>query len=92
MPTVRIPTPLRRYTAGECQVLVIGKNVSDALQDLVYQYPDLKDLMFMADGEIQPSINLFLAEYPIHRKRDLDKPLQENDKLIIVKSISGGCL
>jgi len=90
MQIVRIPTPLRRYTAGKSQVMVNGLNVSDALQDLVSQFPDLKDHLYTSDGGIQPSINLFLAEQSIHKKQDLEKPLQENDRLVIIRSISGG--
>ena len=72
-------------------MLVIGKNVSDALQDLIYQYPEIEEHLFMTDGEIHPFINLFLVERPIHKKYGLNTPLQENDKLMIVPSISGGC-
>jgi molybdopterin converting factor small subunit len=89
MATIKIPTPLRAYTAGQAVVTVTGATVSDVLTDLTGQHPGLKQHLF-EDGELRHFVNIFVGE---DNARDLDglaTPVGENDALRIIPSIAGG--
>lgn len=90
MATLRIPTPLRPYAAGQSEITVQGNTVGEALSEVVERYSSLKPHLFTSDGELRPFINLFLNDEDIRKLNDLDTPIKENDRLMILPSIAGG--
>ena len=42
MTTLKIPSPLRAYTDGEKQIEIAGKDVGEAIEELIAIYPALK--------------------------------------------------
>jgi molybdopterin converting factor small subunit len=90
MATIKIPTPLRAYTAGQAVVTVSGTTVDEVLIDLTEQHPGLKQHLF-EDGELRSFVNIFIGE---DNTRDLDGTatiVKEGDTLRIIPSIAGGC-
>ena len=90
MPSLRIPTPLRTYTNGQSEVTLGGRTVSEAMSDLVAQYPSLKQHIFNGQGSLRPFVNLFLGEENVKELEGLDTPLEENDRMLLIPSIAGG--
>jgi adenylyltransferase/sulfurtransferase len=90
MTTLRIPTPLRPYAAGQSEVDVQGSTVGEALNDLVAQFPDLKKHLFGEDDELRPFVNLFLGSEDVRHLQGVDTPLGDGEKLMIIPSIAGG--
>jgi len=90
MPTLRIPTPLRPYAEGQTEVSVQGQNVSEALNDLTAQYPQLRQHLYSDEGALRAFVNLFLGEEDIRHLQGTDTPLKDDDKLRIIPSIAGG--
>jgi len=90
MPSLRIPTPLRTYTNGQSETTLSGRTVSEAMSDLVAQYPDLKQHIFNDQGSLRPFVNLFLGEENVKDLGGLDTPLEENDRMLLIPSIAGG--
>ena len=90
MPSLRIPTPLRSYTAGQSEVTIRGQTVSEAMNDLVAQYPSLQPHLFNSQGSLRPFVNLFLGEENIKDLQGLDTPLGEEDRILLIPSIAGG--
>ncbi|MFM8321086.1 MAG: MoaD/ThiS family protein [Chloroflexota bacterium] len=90
MPMLRIPTPLRSYTAGQSEVPVEGATVAAAMSDLVERYPALKPHLFNGDGALRPFVNLFLGEDNVKDLQGLETPLQPADRLMLIPSIAGG--
>jgi len=91
MTNLRIPTPLRTYTEGKSEIQISGLTVADAMDDLVNQYPDMKQHIFNEDGQLRPFINLFLGEDNVKDlEQGLDTPLDENQRLLLIPSIAGG--
>ena len=90
MPTLRIPTPLRPYAEGQTEVSVQGQKVSEALEDLTAQYPQLRQHLYSDEGELRAFVNLFLGEEDIRHLQGTDTPLKDDDKLRIIPSIAGG--
>jgi len=90
MPTLRIPTPLRTYSAGQSEIMLQGQNVSEVLDNLVVQHPDLQPHLFNDQGALRPYVNLFLDEENIDELQGLETPLQDTDRLLLIPSIAGG--
>jgi adenylyltransferase/sulfurtransferase len=91
MTNLRIPTPLRTYAGGKSEIQISGHTVAGAMQDLVDQYPDMKQHIFNEDGQLRPFINLFLGEDNIKDlPQGLDTPIGENQRLLLIPSIAGG--
>ena len=90
MPVLRIPTPLRTYTAGQSEINVHGATVSAAMSDLVTQFPALQPHLYNNDGALRPFVNLFLGEENVKDLQGLETPLSEGDRLLLIPSIAGG--
>ena len=90
MAILRIPIPLRPYTAGQTEVTVQGNTVREALDDLVRRFPDLKKHLYGDADELRPFVNLFLGEEDIRHLKGVDTPLEAGDRLMIIPSIAGG--
>lgn len=91
MPVLKMPTPLRSYVNNQAEVKVTGATVGEAMQSLVAQFPTLKLHLYNGEGQLRPFVNLFLGESNIRDLRqDLETPLNENDKIILIPSIAGG--
>ena len=89
MASIKIPTPLRPYTANSAQVDVNGTTVSAALSDLVTQYPDLRQHLYNG-GELRNFVNVFLGEDDIRFLDGLDTEIDPDTSLRIIPSIAGG--
>ncbi len=90
MATLKIPTPLRYYTAGQSEVRVRGADVGAAMRDLVTQFPALQPHLYNGDGQLRAFVNLFVGEDNIKDLQGLETPLGENDILRLIPSIAGG--
>jgi molybdopterin converting factor small subunit len=91
MTELRIPTPLRAYTGGKSEIRITGHTVAEALDDLIAQYPDMKQHIFTEDGQLRPFINLFLGEDNVKDlEQGLDTPLEDSQRLLLIPSIAGG--
>jgi adenylyltransferase/sulfurtransferase len=81
---------LRSYTRGQNEVAVQGSTVSEAMQDLVAQYPSLRPHLYNDQSELRPFVNLFLGEENVKDLQGLSTPLAEADRLLLIPSIAGG--
>ena len=75
---------------GLPEVTVKGDTVSEAMDDLVLQYPDFKPHLFKQDGTLRSFVNLFLAGTNIKDLDGLQTKLEPGDTLRLVPSIAGG--
>lgn len=89
MPTIKIPTPLRTYTGGNAEIEVSGNTVAAILEDLVAQYPDLKQHLFH-EGQLRDFVNVFIGEDDIRERDGINTIVQATDRLRIIPSIAGG--
>ena len=90
MTILRIPTPLRAYTGGKSEVNVNGSKISEALTDLINQYPTLKPHLFNDGGDLRPFVNLFVGENNIKDLQGVDTPIKDGDRIMLIPSIAGG--
>ncbi len=87
---VRIPTPLRKFTAGQEEVAVEGATVGEALMNLTESHPELKSKIFSDDGAVRRFVNIFANDEDIRFQEKLETPLSEGDLVSIVPAIAGG--
>jgi sulfur-carrier protein len=90
MAILKIPTPLRGYTAGQVEVTVEGRTVGDAMEQLVQKYPALRPHLYNGDGQLRPFVNLFVGRDNIRDLQGLATPLDAQARLLLVPSIAGG--
>lgn len=90
MPVLRIPNPIRSYVNGQSEVPVQGRNVAEAMESLLVQFPALRPHLTNTRGELRPFVNLFIGENNIRDLQGLDTPLRDYDQLVMIPAIAGG--
>lgn len=88
--SVRIPTPLRKFTSNADVVEVEGSTVGDALSALTDRHPDLGSRIFKEDGTVRRFVNIFANEEDIRFQENLETELSDGDEVSIVPAIAGG--
>ena len=88
--SVKIPTPLRKFTAGKDTVEATGATVSQVLDDLEAQHPGIKSKLCDDAGKMRRFINLYANEDDIRFLDALDTEMKDGDTLSVVPAIAGG--
>ena len=84
---VRIPTPLRSYTAGASTVDASGATLDELLRDIDTRHAGLRFRVVDEQGRIRPHMNVFLNREKV---RDLATPVSETDEVVLMQALSGG--
>ncbi len=88
--TVRIPTPLRKYTGGKDEITAEGKTLRDLLQDLETGYKGIGTRIMDEKGNVRRFVNIYLNDEDVRFKGGLDTPLKDGDVVSIIPAIAGG--
>ena len=91
---VRIPTPLRKFTAGAESVTAdssSGTTVAAIIEDIEGRHPGLKERICDDTGKVRRFVNLYVNGEDIRFLSSLDTPVKEGDEISIVPAIAGGC-
>ena len=84
---VRIPTPLRSYTAEQKVVDADGATIAELLADLDRRYPGLRFRMVDEQGRLRTHMKVFVGQEAI---RDLDVGIDGTEEITIMQALSGG--
>ncbi len=87
MVTVRIPTPLRSYTAQAASVEAHGATVAEVLDDLDRQFPGLRFRVVDEQQRLRKHMKIFVGEESV---RDLATPIPVGLDLTLMQALSGG--
>jgi molybdopterin converting factor small subunit len=90
MATIRIPTPLRKYTEGNEQVTVAGGTVRELLDNLESSHPGIGERIRDDKGAVRRFVNIFVRDEDIRFLDGLDTPVAERDEISIIPAIAGG--
>lgn len=90
MATVRIPTPLRKLTAGKEEVIVPGHSLGELLEGLEKAHPGIKERLFDDKGDIRRFINIFINDEDVRFLQNLKTPVKDSDEVSILPAIAGG--
>ena len=85
---VRIPTPLRSYTAQAANVSAVGATVAEVLADLDRQFPGIAFRVVDEQGRLRPHMVVWLGG---ERCRDLAARVDGVDEVVLMQALSGGC-
>jgi sulfur-carrier protein len=84
---VRIPSPLRSYTAEASAVNATGSTVHEVRQDLDRQFPGLCFRVVDEQGQLRKHMRIFIND---DMTRDLTDPVTEDDEVTLLQALSGG--
>lgn len=89
MPTVRIPTVLRKHTDGEAKPTAEGGTVGEVFKNLVATYPDLEDKILDGD-EVRGFINVYVEDEDIRYTGGMATSVDPDDEVAIMPAVAGG--
>jgi len=87
---VRVPTPLRKFTAGSNEVSAGGDSVRAVIEDLERRYPGMRERLLDEKGELRRFVNVYLNGEDIRFLDQLNSPVKDGDDISIVPAIAGG--
>jgi ferredoxin-nitrite reductase len=67
-----------------------GKTLQNLLDDLISQYPKLKDKMMDKKGNLDSFVNIFVNDKPTYTDQESKIKLNEGDRILIFPAIAGG--
>jgi len=86
---INIPQFLQHLTNGVTSVNVTGSTIGDCLNNLVSQFPQLKEPIFEKESYLHDYLDIFVnreSSYP----EELAKRVKDGDELHIINIIVGG--
>jgi sulfur-carrier protein len=86
---VRIPTPLRSYTAGAAEVGAAGATVAEVVADLDRQFPGFRFRMVDEHGQLRQHVRVWVNQELV-RDRSLSVAVTDADEITIMQALSGG--
>lgn len=89
MVSVKIPTPLRRFTNQEGTVQADGETVIEIIDNLEKNYPGIKKRLIDETGKIRKFINIYVGDEDI-RFLQHEETKAEGKEISIVPAIAGG--
>ena len=90
MTVIRIPTPLRSFTAGSSEVHVRGATVREALLELERVHHGATARMLDERGELRSFVNVFVDQQSVKGLEGLDTPLCGDAGISILPAVAGG--
>jgi molybdopterin synthase sulfur carrier subunit len=88
--SVKIPTPLRRYTQGLATVEAYGSSVSEVLLDLKARFPELQERIFDGDGRVKSHLNIIVNNEDIRFLKGVNTPVSDKDIVTLLPALAGG--
>jgi molybdopterin synthase sulfur carrier subunit len=88
--TVKVPTPLRKFTAGSESVQGSGDTVAALVENLEKKYPGIRERICDEQGRVRRFVNLYVNGDDIRFLQQLETRLKDGDEISIVPAIAGG--
>ena len=92
MATVIIPTPLRKFTNNTARLNIRAGSVQDVVNDLSFNFPELKRHLLDENGKIRSFVNVFVGDDDIRDLQNEHTSVKEDSVISIVPAIAGGNL
>ena len=88
--TLKIPSPLRRFTNGDASINVNENSIREVLNELFSKYPDIKKHLMEDDNKLRNFVNIFINGENIRQKEGLNTQVNNKSDIRIIPSIAGG--
>jgi molybdopterin synthase sulfur carrier subunit len=90
MPSVRIPTPLRKLTSEKDEVTISASSIAQLIEEMESQFPGIKSRLCDESGNVRRFINLYVNNEDIRFLNGKETALKEGDIVSIIPAIAGG--
>ena len=90
--TLRIPPPLRKFTAGAPTFESTARNLGELFDALNEKFPGIKQNLCQADGTPQRFLNIYVNDEDIRFLGGAGYTFQDGDEVILVPAIAGGLM
>ncbi len=90
MPSVLIPTPLRKLTNELDTVEAAGTTIGELIDNLDAAFPGLKNRICDDNGTIRRFVNIFVNGEDVRFLEENATPVKDSDEISIVPAIAGG--
>lgn len=90
MVSVKIPTPLRKFTNDKSEIEADGETVKDLIDDLDKSYSGIKNRLVDDKGEIRKFINIYVDDEDIRFLQGKETKIKGKKQITIVPAIAGG--
>ena len=87
---VRVPTPLRKLTAGIDVVEASGASIKAVIEDLEQRHAGMRERLLDDKGELRRFVNVYLNGDDIRFLDQLNSKVKDGDDISIVPAIAGG--
>lgn len=88
--TVRIPTPLRKFTEGNDKVEVQGDTIKAVLAGLAEAHPGIGERICDENGAPKRFVNVYYRDEDIRFLDNVDTKVEDGTEVSIVPAIAGG--
>jgi sulfur-carrier protein len=88
---LRIPPPLRKFTAGRDTFATTAQNLTELFDALEKEFPGIKKSLCQADGSPQRFVNIYVNDEDIRFLGGAGYTFQDGDEVLLVPAIAGGC-
>ena len=90
MPTVRFPALMKYYVDNQSEISASGSTISELLESILASYPSLEPHLFDTEGNLRRHFNIFVNGVHIRDLAEMNTPLNEADRVILMASAAGG--
>ncbi len=90
MPSVRIPTPLRKLTAEKDEVTIDASNIGELIDVMENQFPGIKNRLCDESGDVRRFINIYVNNEDIRFLQGKETTLNAEDVVSVIPAIAGG--
>ena len=90
MPSVLIPTPLRKLTNDLAEVSAAGANVGEIIENLDKAFPGMKERIYDEAGEVRRFILIHVNGEDIRFLDGLKTTVADRDEVSITRALAGG--
>jgi len=88
--TLKIPSPLRRFTNGQATLDVSGATIRHVLDELFSEFPDIKGHLIEDSGELRNFVNIYIGKECIKHLGGAEATVDPGADIRIIPSIAGG--
>lgn len=87
---ILISGTLKGFFERHNEINLSGKNLRELLETLTSEYPDAKKVVFGENGTLRDFIKVYVNEKDFSSSENWEKPLSENDEILLLPAIAGG--
>lgn len=89
MVTVRLATPLRKFSDGKPEITADGETLQEVIDNINAKSPGFADRI-IENGEIKRFVNMYVNNEDVKMGKGLATKIGKNDIISILPAVSGG--